>query len=1152
MQFTKLRLTGFKSFVDPTDVLIEPGLTGVVGPNGCGKSNLVEALRWVMGENSYKSMRASGMEDVIFAGTTGRPARNSAEVMLTIDNKERKAPAAFNDDDLIEVARRIERDFGSDYRINGKEVRARDVQLLFADASSGARSPAMVRQGMIAELINAKPQARRKILEEAAGISGLNARRNETETRLKAAETNLSRVEDVIKELGAQLENLNKQAKQAVRYRTLSTDIRELEQKLFARRWQEIVQLVEEAEIALKQGEAEVLLRSEAQAEAAKNQAVAAAGLPPLREKEAEAAAALQRLISARDALQGERRRAEERMQEITRLTAQIQSDMEREQTFVHDTQGALDRLEREVAGLQSEEQQIVQRVSAAEAKQREAEQAVFESEDSLSAATEALAEANARHLQIQKRKLEAKARLERISKELNALSSEREALELEQTKEGGVSLLSSAFEQAQEVLKQAEDAALAAETKLANARHAEAQARSPLHLAEQAVQNFEVEIRTLEKLLLGKEEGNWRPVFDEIEVEKGYETALGAALGEFLDLPLDANAPRYWSESSSIETDPSLPAGARPLADFVKAPSQLRRALLQVGVVDPSRGEELKSQLKAGQSLVALTGETWRWEGIIAKVGAPNIAARRLAEKNRLSELGSLLLDAKQKLETERLSYQNLHHLSEEAARIEQENRQLLRAAQQAASLAQTQLNEAERATRALVSRLAALEATEQKLKSDRDEVQQARDAAQNEEEQGDERAELEEEVVRLRNRTNEDRGHLSEARAEVQSFAHEAKLRQQRLDAISKEKSDWSERLEKTYAQQNILQERRMTLSAELEKLSAMPAELEQKESALLSKLQDAESARRFAADALVSAENQLRELDKAEKAANASLSEAREHRAGGQARLEGVIERQSALSLTIFETLNMSQEELLAGLDSKAISTMPPSADIEAKLDRYKRERERLGAVNLRAEEEANELNARHEKLIAERNDLVSAIERLRQGIQTLNREGRERLLAAFTVVNGHFQTLFTTLFGGGTAELMLTESEDPLDAGLEIIAHPPGKKPQTLSLLSGGEQALTAMALIFAVFLTNPAPICVLDEVDAPLDDHNVERFCDLMDKMVETTSTRFIIITHNPITMARMHRLFGVTMAERGVSQLVSVDLQVATKLVEAA
>ena len=1152
MQFTKLRLTGFKSFVEGTDLLIEPGLTGVVGPNGCGKSNLMEALRWVMGESSYKSMRASGMEDVIFAGTTGRPPRNTAEVMLTIDNKSRKAPAAFNDDDTLEVIRRIERDYGSDYRINGKEVRARDVQLLFADASSGARSPALVGQGRIAELIAAKPQARRKILEEAAGISGLNARRHETETRLKAAETNLSRVEDVIKELASQLEHLAKQAKQATRYKTLSTDIRELERKLYARRWSEIGQLVKDANEALKTAEADVLARAQTQASAARRQTDAAANLPPLREREAEAAAALQRLVSARDQLAGEKQRASERMQNIERQIAQIEADLQREQSLIDDAADAHAKLAAEATALREEEQQISERSTLATSKLNEAEQKVQTGEELLGSATQALAEANARRLSIQKRQMEAQGRFDRFSNELTSLQKEKAELEHKRQGMADIGALTLEVETSARALLEAESAATTFEAAMKQARSAEEQARAPLKDAENDVQKLEVEIRTLQKVVLGSIDGNWRPVLDAIEVDKGYEIALGAALSDLLELPVDAAAPRYIAQLAFNFDDPQLPEGARALSRFVKAPHELDRILNQIGVIEADKAESLRSQLKTGQRLVTIEGEMWGWDGVIIKAGAPSAAARRLAEKNRLQDLEDNLAQAKTNLEQERARYQALHDESVSAASVEQQSRQSLRALQAAVTQAQNKMADAERATASLTNRLSVIEATSGKLSHDREEMSvELQNAAS---EIGDDaaRSELEVNVAKLRARVNQERSDVAEARALSQTVQNEARARTARLTAIDSDIEAWTARQTKADGQRGVLRERHVELETERATLSQMPAEIEAKELALADTLGDATLARRDAGDALAVAETTLREIDREEKTATASLGEAREQRAAAQARIEGVNERREALTITIAETLDISLEELLEGFDEATINALQHSNDLEERLDRYKRERERLGAVNLRAEEEVSELSTRHDTLVAERDDLVAAIERLRTGIHTLNKEGRERLLAAFTVVNGHFQTLFTTLFGGGTAELTLTESDDPLDAGLEIIAHPPGKKPQSLSLLSGGEQALTAMALIFAVFLTNPAPICVLDEVDAPLDDHNVERYCDLMDKMVESTNTRFIIITHNPVTMSRMHRLFGVTMAERGISQLVSVDLQSAERMVEAA
>lgn len=404
---------------------------------------------------------------------------------------------------------------------------------------------------------------------------------------------------------------------------------------------------------------------------------------------------------------------------------------------------------------------------------------------------------------------------------------------------------------------------------------------------------------------------------------------------------------------------------------------------------------------------------------------------------------------------------------------------------------------------------------------------------------------------VMILRGTVAEERGALSEARAAADGLTREAEVRRRRLESMAAERKNWQERAVNAESQGRILAGRRKEIETERNGLADAPAEIEQKRRALLSEINRAEAAKRDAADALRQGEAALAGFDRASQDAMTALSEAREQRGRGEERLKAVQERRLEIEARILEILDCEPHEVVKLAEIDPSAPMPDLGQLETRLDRLRQEREKLGGVNLRADEEAVEVAGRREALIKDRDDLIEAIRRLRQGIASLNREGRERLLAAFDVVNAHFQRLFTHLFGGGAAELQLTESDDPLEAGLEIMASPPGKKPQTMTLLSGGEQALTAMALIFAVFLTNPAPICVLDEVDAPLDDHNVERFCNLLDEMARTTDTRFVTITHNPITMARMNRLFGVTMGERGVSQLVSVDLETAEQFREA-
>ena len=1152
MKFTRMRIVGFKSFVEPTDFHIEPGLTGIVGPNGCGKSNLTEALRWVMGESSTKNMRAGAMDDVIFAGTTQRPSRNSAEVTLFLDNRSRLAPAAFNDADALEVSRRIERDGGSTYRVNGREVRARDVQLLFADASSGARSPALVRQGQIAELIAQKPTARRRILEEAAGISGLHARRHETEVRLKAAETNLARLDDVLNQIAAQLDGLKRQARQATRYRELSQQIRETEARLFHQRFLEADALLAEAAGALEADTRAVATAMEAQASAATEQAVAAGALPGLRDIEARAAAVLQRLASARDQLDAEERRARERAAEVDRRIAQLGEDMAREARLSADTAAALDRLAEEAAALEAESAASVEANEASAARLAAANATLDASEEALRAATDLLAELNARRAQLERTVRDGSERLVRAEGQLGSV--ERDIAEAEAAGGGddAPTQLAAALAAARAALETAEAGLLAAEQRHREARDSESALRAPLAEAEAKAGRLETEAATLQKLLARGVEGRWRPVLDELRVAKGYETALGAALGDDLDATTDAAAPIRWAKTYDGAGDPALPAGAVPLSSHVKAPDVLARRLAQIGVVARADGPRLAAALRPGQRLVSREGDLWRWDGFVARADAPSAAARRLAEKNRLVEIEAAAALARTEAHAERARLEARIVATRAAAEAEQGARAGERAARTRLTAAQDALAAAERAAAQRTARLSALMEARARLSANLEEaIAVKRDAIAALAAVADTRP-AEDEAQALRARVAEDRAELAEARAASQSLAREAELRLKRLKAITEERDRWIGRRDTAAVHAQALADRLEELEGERLALDGVPGALREQRLALLNELDEAEAARRNAADRLAEAEQRLAAADRQARASLAALSEAREARARAETRLDAATERKADLERTIAEALQVPARSILAEFGLRPDERPEPTGALEARLEHLRRERDRLGAVNLRAEEEAGELATQHETLAHEKVDLEEAIRRLRTGIANLNREGRERLVEAFGKVDAHFRRLFTTLFGGGTAELAFVEAEDPLEAGLEIVARPPGKKPQSLGLLSGGEQALTATALIFAVFLTNPAPVCVLDEVDAPLDDHNVERYCDLLHEMVRTAATRFAVITHNPITMARMHRLFGVTMAERGVSQLVSVALEEAERLVEAA
>ena len=1148
MKLTRLRLIGFKSFVEPTDFLIEPGLTGVVGPNGCGKSNLVEALRWVMGENSYKSMRATDMDQVIFAGSGNRPARNHAEVSMSIDNSEHKGPQAYADVDMLEVARRIEREQGSTYRINGREVRARDVQILFADASTGARSPALVHQGRIGEIIQAKPEQRRRVLEDAAGISGLHVRRHEAELRLRAAEQNLQRLEDVIGQLASQMDALKRQARQAVRYRTVSAQVRKQEATLYHLRWLNANAELEAAEGARAAALREVAATTLAQTEAARVQEETSAALPPLREAEARAGAALQRLVVARETLDREEMRAKERIAELSRRLVQFNEDIARERKLAADSESALERLTNEAAGLRRDLEAVEGKRVSADDRVAEADAQLAESEKTFSEVTGALADLTARRNTLERAAREQTDRLTRLERDIADVVAE--FAKIDAANEGGPDLdaLLHAAEAAQEAVADAEAAALRAEAAHSAARQALDVERKPLAEAERRAGRLETEARTLRKVLHVDSGSLWPSVIDNLNVAKGYEAALGAALGDDLEAPADPRAPMRWAGAVVDPTDPVLPEGVEPLTNHVNAPAELDRRLRQIGLVDRSDAERFVPLLKAGQRLVSREGDLWRWDGFAVAANAPTGAARRLAERNRLAEIEAELDAARAHAEAKRevVAKAEAEVASANAAETEARNR--WREMQRAANEARERHAAAERELTHITTRRAALTEAQTRLNASRDEAAAAQAEAQNALSELQPTAELEARLEEIRSEIAARRVHVAEVRAEAQALTREADIAKKRLEAIAREQQSWIETQERTAKQIEALEERLAEATTERDDLVDAPRLFEERRVALIEEVQEAETAKREASDALAQGESAASAANSAARAALEAASGAREQLGRAEERGEGARRRLADIEHEVREMLEVEPQAVAALAEIGEGTVLPDVSEVEADLEKLRRERERLGAVNLRAEEELREVETQHTSLVTERDDLVEAIKRLRQGIQNLNREARERLLSSFEVVNGYFKQLFTQLFGGGEAQLQLIESDDPLEAGLEIMAKPPGKKLQSLSLLSGGEQALTAMALIFAVFRTNPSPICVLDEVDAPLDDHNVERYCDLLDEMTKTTETRFVIITHNPITMARMNRLYGVTMAERGVSQLVSVDLEAAVAI----
>ena len=1143
MLFSKLTLSGFKSFVDETELSIEPGMTGIVGPNGCGKSNLVEALRWTMGEASARRLRGEEMDDLIFGGTVNRPARNIAQVTLSLDNSDRKAPAAFNDADELEISRRIERGAGSHYRINGKDVRARDVQILFADAATGSRSTALVSQGQVEAIIQAKPFDRRALLEEAAGITGLYSRRHEAELRLRAAETNLERLEDVIAALEAQHANLKRQARQATRYGNLSDHIRKAEAVVLYLRWTAASAALETARTGLEEMSEKVQDLTRAAGAKATRQAEAAARLPELRQAEAEAAAALQRLVLARDALGQEEERVSAALAGARERLTQNAVDGEREAVRLEDAKSATVGLddERQLLAAAAEEEKALQ--ASSEAALATAKTQTAELETGLAELAERVAGAEARRADLANRLIALEARKARLGEQLAEAQATRDTLDEEPGSGDQIEALEAAITEARAGLEDGRGKSRVAEEQRVGLEAAESAARDAARGAEDVAAKLAAEAQALTELLKSADQQSWPPLIDALTVEPGLEAALGVALGEDLAAPADEAAPVHWRTFGALSGAPALPGDVPALSQFISGPDVLDRRLSQIGLVpDTETGDRLARELAPGQRLVTRDGVLWRWDGYTVADAEASQAARRLAQRNRLKEVESELADAGRAHDEARLAFEQAQQKARQAMEAEQKLRADLRHAETALEARREEHAGLIGAAADSNSRLQAAADAILRLTADIEETD--RDAAAVRKSQASladtdaHRARLE----TLRQELAELRTTLAQRQRAYDLLTGEAAARRQRISDIAEACASWADRAATAEHHLEELAIRKQGIEEEIAALAHRPQEIAAERAGMADKVEEAEKKRGKAADALALAETRLGEADEALRAEESRLASAREHRVRAEGLVEQARQTLDTLRERIAERLDAEPGEL-AEIGAVDPEDPPETEAAERRFERLIRERDNMGPVNLRAQQEAEELGEQIASMDNEREDLTKAIAKLRQGINELNREGRARFTAAFEDVNIHFQELFTRLFGGGRAHLELTESDDPLEAGLEIMASPPGKRLQVLSLLSGGEKALTTIALLFAVFLTNPAPICVLDEVDASLDDTNVSRFCALVEDLARERRTRFLLVTHHRFTMARMDRLFGVTMPERGISQLVSVDLQ---------
>jgi chromosome segregation protein len=888
-------------------------------------------------------------------------------------------------------------------------------------------------------------------------------------------------------------------------------------------------------------------------AKASRLQAEIAGKLPDLRQVEAESAAELQRLLVAQRELKAEEGRIEEALAALDQRLNQIGIDIARERSIGADAEATLQQMDEEVAKINTAREGEEERREAAHLALEKIGKSLRENESELGELTQTVAAAEANRTSLMNRRDELARRHGSLTERVESLQREREELMAVVGEDTALEQTAKAVPVAEAEVDLARRTSEETEATRGAAEQTESDRRGRLQGAQSARDRLRAEENALADLLKEDEGDLFPPLVDALEVTPGYEKALGAALDDDLTAPIDTAAPVHWTVLPPLASPAPLPDGVRPLSDFVKGPPALARRLVAIGVIDDaSAGSGLREALRQGQRLVSLDGALWRWDGFTVTSSAQTTATTRLSQRNRLTEIRSQLQAVEKNYEIAQEFHIDSQESAKEATAQERKARFDLQTAYDTlanARKAHTALADATAGTR---SRLESLGELLERVRADLAETQEQRIAIEASVAQLTDPVEARQRIATLRQEIEVSRTTERERRSAHDRITNEAQQRRARLKVITNERTSWETRVGGARGRIEELETRRASEEEQKSRLAARPAEIGTQQIALLDTLEGSEIKKNAAADRLAEMENGLAEADATLRRSETAASEAREGRVRAQAHVEQAISDCDTIKERIAERLDSKPETILADAEIDPEEELPPRDVVEVKLERLVRERDSMGPVNLRAEQELIELEGQITTMQTEREDLLTAIARLRQGISALNKEGRERLLTAFDQVNQHFETLFVRLFGGGHAHLALTEADDPLEAGLEIMASPPGKKLQILSLLSGGEQALTALALLFAVFLTNPAPICVLDEVDAPLDDANVERFCNLLDEITNASKTRFLVVTHHRLTMAKMDRLFGVTMGERGVSQLVSVDLRTAETIRDSA
>ena len=1139
MKFQSVRISGFKSFLEPTEIQMNMGLTGVVGPNGCGKSNIVEAIKWIMGENSARQMRGDGMDDVIFSGTNERPSRNFAEVSIKLDNSEKKAPAIFNHYDEIEITRKIEREKGSVYRVNGKQVRARDIQLIFADNGTGARSSGIVGQGRIAQIIDSNPEDRRVILEEAANIKGLHSRRHEAELKLKGASDNLDRLSDIEQTYKEQLIELEKQGRKAARYRSVGERIRKAEATLFFNLMNNAKKEANDLDIQLKNANENVSQGQIKVAEHIKSQLHLANKIPDLKKDEAEKAATLQTLNITKIKLDEEKSSAQNALQNIINQINLINNDIARESEIKEDAKKSLSTLLTEEKNLKEDSENFSTKITKATDLVKKLRSISDAADDKLSTITSEIYSIKSDKSDLEKRINNLKQKIEVTQNQLANFNIEDDKNRFKLDKEKIINL--------KKLIQENNQLNDGYKVELEKLEKLETRLIEEKNTAVFEFNKVNLEFDSL-STLLGRDTLNSNTLEKTIGNINNLEEAIGSVLGETLLAPIlsdnqSTENTTYWRDDFKTISTASLPESVIPIVTKITKSSILDTALKGVGIVNNKEiAFKLQKKLTFGQALTTPSGGLWRWDGFVQPQGVQNSYSERLQQIARLRLLQNKLpsLEENQSLSEKRLDecFNNIKKYKDDLSNLQVKLSSLI-----------SESNQLELQNTKVESKLLSSEALIKELKNTERMSLEELSELEKEFNNSVNLPSLLAEELKVRNNADQSRNELTDAMAAEQRIKSEESFQSRNLIQLGHQKENWKVREEEAKTRLISLEERLKTSQDEKNRLSTLPESFEKKEVELNIKIEEAISNRNIAADQLVKNETSLNDADKQVREAEKVVSTLREEMIKIEALLNLSKAKIQNIEDRVFEKLKIKSTELDKFINTKEEDQPIKSIEIlEKTLQRLLNERETLGAVNLRAEDEMNEMLNKIEVMSKERVDLEEAIAKLRSGIFELNKEGRQRLKESFEEVNENFKQLFQKLFGGGNAELRLVGNEDPLQAGLEVLASPPGKKMQLLSLLSGGEQALTAISLIFSVFLCNPAPICILDEVDAPLDDTNVGRFCDLLNQIVDETNTYFMVITHHRLTMAKMDRLFGVTMEQKGISKLVSVDLEQASRI----